>query len=104
MSSRFKRRRLILDALLLLAVVLAIFSYHEPWQANAEPEFQRQEVLGNNNQNFGQPIGDTPILSGTEEVSNAVILANETIAAVIAAENSALTPPQYWTSLPVMRR
>ena len=104
MSNHFKRRRLILDGLLLLAVVLAIFSFYGSLQASAEPELQSLETLNSSNQDFGQPIADTPVLTETESTSNSVILANETIAAVIAAENAAIFLPHYLTNLPMITR
>jgi hypothetical protein len=104
MSIPFRRRRLILDSLLVLTVTLAIITYHQPRQVNAEQQSHMQTVFNSNGQIIGQPIADTLVLTGTETISNTVILANETIAAVIAVENAALTPPQYLTSLPVMTR
>lgn len=102
MISHVKRIRLILDGLLVLMVFLAIISYHGPIQVNAEQ--QSQTVSGSSVQDFGQPIADTSVLTGTEITSSVVILDNETIAAVIAAENVALTPPQYLTTLPIATR
>jgi hypothetical protein len=104
MVSHINQRRLILDGLLVLAVVAALFSYHEPWHVNAEQQVQSTAVTENSNQDFGQPIAETTTISGTEAAGDAVILDNETIAAVIAAENAALTPPQFMTGLPVIAR
>lgn len=104
MGSHIKRRRLILDGLLVLAVIAALFSYHEPWHVNAEQQLQNTAATESSNLDDGQPIAETTTFTGTEVTNNAVILANETIAAVIAAENAALTPPQYMTGLPVVTR
>jgi len=104
MGSHINRRRLILDGLLVLVVIAAFFSYHEPWHVNAEQQMQSIAVTESSNLDYGQPIAETTTITGTEVTSNAVILANETIAAVIAAENAALTPPQFMTGLPVIAR
>jgi hypothetical protein len=104
MGNHFRRIRLILDALLVLAVVLAIFTYRQSGQANAGLQSQPKAALSDNTWDTqAQSISSMPI-SGTEVIGNSIILDNETVAAVIAAENAALTPPQYLTSLPVITR
>jgi hypothetical protein len=102
MSIHFRRTRLILDCLLVLAAIFAIFSYRQPGRANAEQNTQAQAVFVDNIRDLKDQSNSSVPITSTDVTNNTIILANETIAAVIAAENAALTPPQYLTSLPVV--
>lgn len=98
------KMRLILDGLLVLAVVLAIFSYRQPGLANGEQNGQTQTVIADNMPDLQEQNNSSTPATGPEVSENPVILDNETIAAVLAAENAALTPPQYLTTLPIATR
>jgi hypothetical protein len=102
MGNHYHRFRLILDCVLVLAVILAIFTYRQPRQANAEPLAQPQELSASSTQEIQQQTVGTATLTETEQSDSSIILANETIAAVIAAENAVLTPPLYMADLPVI--
>jgi hypothetical protein len=90
--------RVILDCVLVVAVILAVFTYHQPSQANAVTQ---STVSGEVNSGPQKESGPGSLIE-TEVLSGTVILSNEMIAAVIAAENAALTPPQYLTDLPII--
>jgi hypothetical protein len=98
------RVRLILDAVLVLLVVVAVFNYRQPRQVLAEQASHTQTALVNNPLSYELEMAGTTVITETKVASNTVVLDNETIAAMIAAENTALTPPQYMTSLPFLAR
>jgi hypothetical protein len=96
--------RIILDCLLGLAVILGIFTYSQPKTAIAEQKLQPQEEITGSLQDNQQQITVTAPLTNTEIISASSIEENETIAAIIAVENAALTPPDYLQSLPIISR
>jgi hypothetical protein len=100
----FRWIRLILDGILLLSVILAVIAYRQPSQASVEPQTQPQTVQVVSASGLSQE-NTAPIPSlETDPITNSVTLDNNTLAAMIAAENAALTPPQYMTGLPVITR
>jgi len=94
--------RFVMDSALVVAVILAIFSYHQPGQANTGTQLQ---TMASAERSAGQPqdAKSDPVFD-SEIFGDTFILSNETIAGVIAAENAALTPPQYMTDLPIVAR
>ncbi|MGE5123841.1 MAG: hypothetical protein ACM3H7_04940 [Acidobacteriaceae bacterium] len=102
MSGRFgpNRFRLILDCALVVAVILAVFAFHQPGQANA---VTRSTINGDAHSGLQQEVGSGTLIE-TEVLSDTVVLSNEMIAGVIAAENAALTPPEYLIDLPLVTR
>lgn len=104
MIAQFRRIRSILDGLLVLAILLAVLLYQHPKLVSAEQQSPIQDLSASSTQVLDQQIADTPTLTETEATSGSTVLANETIAAFIAAENSALTPLHYLTSLPILER
>jgi len=80
------------------------FAYRQPGYANVERQSQTQEVIPDSIQDFRQQNAVSITSLETGVISNTVILDNETIAAVIAVENAALTSPQYLSELPIISR
>jgi len=104
MTSRFHpdRFRLILDCVLVVTVVLAIFMHSQPGHADAVSQPQPSLVADMPAEQQQKP-GSVALLE-TGVLSDTVIMSNEMIAAVIASENAALTPAQYLTGLPIVTR
>ncbi len=101
---RFHRFRLLLDCLLVIAVLLAIVANYQPDQAIAASQVQLQAVITGIAPEYRQEY-QAPITSiETEVIRNSVTLDINTLAAMIAAENAALTLPQYMTDLPIITR
>jgi len=84
--------------LIVLLVLIAIVNY---LPALANPEASALGVVA--------PLSTSATLSNTRPARGSpapdfVLLDNITSAAMIAAENAALTPPQYLTDLPLVTR
>ena len=96
--------RTFLDCVLLLAVILVIVGNMHTAEAKTENQVtaQRSPMVGTKIQT-GQDFATVEITS-TIQVPGAVSLDNNQLAAMIAAENAALTPPQYLTDLPIIAR
>ena len=97
------RLRTILDCLLVLAVILVAIGNIRTVQANAEHQAIEQGAPMESSQAGSQQNSITAQAAG-ENSSPAAPLDNITLAAMIAAENAALTLPQYLTDLPIVTR
>ncbi|HSB65421.1 MAG TPA: hypothetical protein VLD65_02525 [Anaerolineales bacterium] len=99
---KLHRIRWILDGLLLVAVILVVIARIQPTQAHAETQSSPQVILAESSQAFT----DQPQVSGMDDVTQAITtsipLDDITLAALMAAENAALTPPLYLTGLPII--
>lgn len=96
--------RLVFDSMLLVGVCLAIVAYRQPNLASARSQTQSYLALTDSGQ---EPQGHYQIavqLVGTDVISNSVTLDNNSLAAMIAVENAALTSPQYLTGLPIITK
>jgi len=95
----FRRLRTILDCILITLLILIAIANYLPVQARPE---QRPPT-------GGVMIADPLPLSNPSPVSDEstldqFLLDDTTLAAMIAAENAALTPLQYFINLPVVIR
>jgi len=97
------RLRTILDCLLLLAVILVAIGKIHTVQANAENQAIEQRTSMESSLDGLQQNSSSAQVIG-ENSSPAAPLDNNTLAAIIAAENAALTLPQYLTDLPIVTR
>jgi len=103
-GSMLRRVRLILDGILVLALVLAVILSSHPTQANVEPPASALNAEALSSQalhaagNLVEPAAsDNPPVEG-------VTIDNNTLAVLIAAQNAALSSPQYLIGLPIIQR
>jgi hypothetical protein len=89
--------------LLVLVVILVVIGNIRTVQANTEQQEIEQRTPMESAQAGSQQNDLTPQAAG-ENSSPTAPLDNITLAAVIAAENAALTLPQYLTDLPIVNR
>jgi hypothetical protein len=103
-----RRFRAILDCLLILLLALVLSTHDDNARAQAGSRaaagdaigYESMTLLGNN------PVVDSPADHAPANLSPLTapaVLDNNTLAAVIAAENAALTPPQYLLDLPLLQ-
>jgi len=99
-----RRFRLILDGILVFALIVAIFLSIQPTKADAElqasalsAEAVSSRALQLDGRQVEPSASDNPPIEG-------VTIDNNTLAALIAAQNAALTPPQYLIGLPIIQR
>lgn len=97
-SMAYRRVRLVLDCILIL-LILWVASGN--WlAARAEPARQAEPVGQSEPINQAGDPGTAPADAARQPSSAQVD--NNTLAAVIAAENAALTPPIYFTDMPLI--
>ncbi len=97
------RLRTILDCLLVLAVILVAIGNIRSVQANAEYKVIEQRTSLENSL-AGLQQNSVNLQIAGENSSPSAPLDNNTLAAMIAAENATLTLPQYLTDLPIITR
>jgi biopolymer transport protein ExbD len=98
------RLRLVMDIFLVLAVIIALTAYLRPSTASAQLPTQSQAASSQDSPGLSMQDQPVALALDTDVITGTVILDNETLAAVIAAENAALTQPQYVITLPVIIR
>jgi hypothetical protein len=99
-----RRMRLILDGLLVLALILAITLSSYPTKANAELQTPASNTQPVSTQALHSQDTLVEPLAGSNPLTDGVTIDNNTLAAIIAAQNAALTPPQYMIGLPIIQR
>jgi hypothetical protein len=94
-----RRVRTILDVVLFAALILAAVANFWPAQARlaAQPSSDEIRVVK------AMPLADLSP-AAPSQASDLSLLDDSTLAAMIAAENAALTLPQYFVGLPVINR
>jgi hypothetical protein len=100
----YRRIRLILDCILLLAAVLLVIVNYHPIQANTEPHPSTQAIPTESSQELSAQSQASGMADVTQAITNSVTLDDNTLAALMAAENAALTAPQFLTGLPIITR
>lgn len=93
-ASVYRRVRLLLDAILILLVILIASGNRLPARAGTSSQ---AALVGQSG-----PSG-APMTASANAQPASVLIDNATLAAVIAAENAALTPPLYFSDLPLIR-
>lgn len=102
MSTRplhLRRLRTILDGALIILIILVAATSFLPFHAKPAAQASSQERLA------VAPLSLSDM--GAENfqlATGAGLLDNNTLAAMIAAENATLTPPQYFVELPLISR
>jgi hypothetical protein len=94
----------ILDGILVLMVIVAVIAHNHPIQANAETQYSQQVILNATSEGIVDPSQANAVADTTQVISNSVTVDDITLAAMLAAENAALTSPQYLTVLPIITR
>lgn len=100
----FRRIRLILDCTLLLAVLLVIMVSFHSTQAKPAAQASPQTILIESSQDLSAQFQLNGAAEVTQAITNSVTLDNNMLAALMAAENAALTSPQYLNDLPIITR
>lgn len=103
-SSVIRRMRLILDGILVLALLVAVVLSIQPTKADAElqaPALNVEAVPSQALHSIGPQLEPT---ASDNPPAEGVLIDNTTLAAIIAAQNAALTPPQYLIGLPIIQR
>ena len=100
----FRKLRLILDCFLLVAVIWVIIARIQPIQASAGTQSSTQWLVNASSQDPDWQPQASGTVDVTQVITSSVPLDDITLAAMMAAENAALTSPQYLTGLPIIRR
>lgn len=95
----YRRLRIILDCVLVVLVILIAGANYLSGQASPEAASAAGEALVAR----GLPLSEADLPSDQPEPAMSM-LDNNTLAAMIAAENAALTPPIHFTDLPLVLR
>ncbi len=103
-GTNYRRIRLILDGLLLLAVVVVVIVNYHPIQANTESHPSPQVLLTGSSQDISAQPQASGMADITQAITSSVTLDDNTLAALMSAENAALTAPQFLTGLPIITR
>ncbi len=98
------RLRTLLDCCLVLLLILLITAQGQPVQAQTRLQPLAAGGLATGPLPAPQTAAAILGLPGESPSSGLTSLDNNTLAALIAAENAALTLPQYWINLPVITR
>jgi hypothetical protein len=96
--------RLVMDIFLVIAVVIAVGAYLRPSTASAQLPGQTQVAPAQNSPGFSGADQPAPPVQDTVSITNTVNLDPKILAAIIGAENAALSQPQYLISMPVIIR
>lgn len=94
----FQRLRIILDCTLVVLLILLVSAGYLTAQARSRVSAPAADSLSS-----GPPLTSDD-LAGAQPAAASSALDDDTLAAVIAAENAALTPPSYFTELPLVTR
>jgi hypothetical protein len=97
--SPYRRIRLILDCALVLLVILMAGAIFLPGQAGYVANYATRDALAS----AGLPFSNQGMASA-QSAQALPDLDNNTLAAMIAAENAALTPPIHFIELPLLVR
>lgn len=100
----FRWIRLILDCFLLVAVILVVLARIHPNQAGAGTQSFQQAIMAASPQSLAELSQAGQVDDTTQVITGSVQLDDNTLAALMAAENAALTPPQFMTGLPIVTR
>ena len=103
-DSIFRRVRLILDCFLVFALILAIILSSHPTQANTELQTTALNAQPANSQALHPQDTLIEPLDSDNPPTDGVTIDDNMLAALIAAENAALTLPQYLIGLPIIQR
>ena len=103
-GSTFRRIRLILDCFLLVAMILVVIARIHPIQASAGTQSSPLVILAEISQGLTERSQASQMDDVTQAITSSVPRDDYTLAALMAAENAALTSPQYLTGLPIITR
>ena len=97
-----RRFRTILDCCLILALILLLSAEDFPAQAKTSNQHYTKDAIVTEMMILSNDSPATDILTGVNPSLDLAQLDDNTLAAMIAAENAALTASQYLLSLPVI--
>ncbi len=92
-----RSRRLLHRSIVFLAILMLAGSSWDIWATTASLAAEPQALPASQEAEPGAP-------AGTSSVIETVVLDNNTLASMIAAENAALTPSQFLVELPAVIR
>ncbi len=96
--------RAILDGLLILLLMLALTARDNRAQAQARDQAPASQAVGFENATLPGKLPAEVAPAAPEALPAPAVLDNNTLAAMIAAENAALTQQQFWLDLPLVHR
>jgi len=90
--------------MLVLAIILVLFVNNHTTQANIDPQLTPQTILTGSAQDLSAQLRTSGTADVNQTITNSITLDDNTLAAMIAAENAALTAPQYMSDLPIINK
>lgn len=99
-----RRLRLVLDGLLVCLIVVLAIAYHQPARAGDAYQASAAVPSAVDSAALMDIQSATSRVASTNPFLEQPLLDNNTLAEIIAAENAALTLPQYLVDLPIISR